>query len=189
MKTQPHACGKEENDAIIANEPVDPQKVAQARRIMLALQQELKEHISNGAGPFLAAVYDAQGVLIAKASNSVVRDNCSSHHAEINAIAAAEKKLNTFDLSNRHLSLYVTAEPCLMCLGGIMWSGLEAVYYGVPSKRVEEITGFDEGFKPNWLQEFKKRGITVYGNIEPACGEEVLETYVRQGHKVYKPAR
>ena len=76
-----------------------------------------------------------------------------------------------------------------MCLGGIMWSGIKAVYYGVPSKRVEEITGFDEGFKPDWLEEFKKRGITVYGNIAVEVGEQVLRDYVAQGHTVYKPER
>lgn len=101
----------------------------------------------------------------------------------MNAIKAAEKALNTFDLSSANLSLYVTAEPCMMCLGGIMWSGIKAVYFGVPSKRVEEITGFDEGFKPNWFDEFKKRGIAVYGNIESEAGEEVLRSYVAAGKK------
>lgn len=70
-----------------------------------------------------------------------------------------------------------------------MWSGIKNVYFGVPSKKVEQITGFDEGFKPHWLKEFKKRGITVYGNIEPEAGEIVLKNYVDGGKKVYKPAR
>ena len=107
----------------------------------------------------------------------------------MNAIRAAEKALNTFDLSSANLSLYVTAEPCMMCLRGIMWSGIKAVYFGVPSQRVEEITGFDEGFKPNWFDEFKKRGIAVYGNIESEAGEEVLRGYVTAGKKVYQPER
>lgn len=64
-----------------------------------------------------------------------------------------------------------------------MWSGIKAVYFGVPSQRVEEITGFDEGFKPNWFDEFKKRGIAVYGNIESEAGEEVLRGYVTAGKK------
>lgn len=174
---------------IISNEVLDVQKVEKAVPVILSLQEELKTHISKGAGPFLAAIYDRRGNLVAKAANSVVNKNCSHNHAEMNAIRLAEEKLNTFDLAPHHLSLYVTAEPCLMCLGGIMWSGIEAVYYGVPSKQVEEITGFDEGFKPGWLEEFKKRGITVYGNIEPYAGEEVLRAYMDQGRQVYKPSR
>ena len=70
-----------------------------------------------------------------------------------------------------------------------MWSGIKEVYYGVPSKSVENITGFDEGFKPHWFKEFKKRGIIVYGNIETELGEEELHNYVNSSKKIYKPSR
>ena len=182
---------KKQTQSVIANEVIQPQKLETAQKIILALQQELADKIAGGenCGPFLAAIYDEKRRLIAKEANSVVADNCSHAHAEMNTIRAAEKKLNTYDLSGHNLSLYVTAEPCIMCLGGIMWSGIKAVYYSVPSARVEAITGFDEGFKPNWLDEFKKRGITVYGNIEVETGEQVLENYVRNGQKIYKPKR
>lgn len=172
---------------ILANEPLDGAKLQKAQKILRELQAELPAHIQKGSGPFLAAIYDDKGNLIAKCSNSVVQEQCSNCHAEMNTIRQAEKVLATYDLSKHNLSLYVTSEPCIMCLGGIMWSGIKAVYYGVTSKRVEEITGFDEGFKPNWLEEFKRRGITAYGNIESELGEKVLYDYVNQGHEVYKP--
>ena len=175
--------------SVIANEKIDDLKLIKASKIILDLQQELKKYINKGYGPFLAAIYDSKGNLIAKAANNVVNKSCSNNHAETNAIKLAEKKLNTYDLSPYNLSIYVTSEPCMMCLGSIMWSGIKAVYYGVPSNRVSKITGFDEGFKPNWLSEFKKRGITVYGQIEQGMGEKVLKDYVKQGHTVYKPKR
>ncbi|MBR1604870.1 MAG: nucleoside deaminase [Alphaproteobacteria bacterium] len=137
----------------------------------------------------MAAIYDQNGQLIAKEANSVVTEVCSHNHAEMNVIKAAEKVLGTYDLSPHNLRLYISAEPCLMCLGGIMWSGIKEVYYGVPSKIVEEITGFDEGFKPDWLTEFKKRGITVYGNIEIEAGKKVLQEYISKQYIVYKPTR
>lgn len=179
----------EKKMSVISNEKIDEQKLAHASKIILGLQKELPQYIKNGSGPFLAAVFDESGNLIAKEANSVVSKLCSHNHAEMNTIAAAEQKLKTYDLSRHNLSLYVTAEPCIMCLGGIMWSGIKAVYYGVSSKKVEEITGFDEGFKPDWLNEFKKRGITVYGQIEPEVGEQVLKQYVQNKHIVYKPER
>lgn len=175
--------------SVIANEKIDDLKLIKASKIILDLQQELKKYINKGYGPFLAAIYDSKGNLIAKAANNVVNKSCSNNHAETNAIKLAEKKLNTYDLSPYNLSIYVTSEPCMMCLGSIMWSGIKAVYYGVPSNRVSKITGFDEGFKPNWLSEFKKRGITVYGQIEQGMGEKVLKDYVTQRHTVYKPKR
>lgn len=175
---------------IISNETLDTEKVNHAKEILLDLQADLKTRIgSNGVGPFLAAIYDEKGNLVSKETNSVVHDQCSNCHAEVNAIRAAEKKLGTYDLAPYNLSLYVTSEPCIMCLGAIMWSGIRNVYYGVTSTRVEEITGFDEGFKPDWLNEFKNRGITVYGNIATKEGEDVLEYYVNSGEPVYKPSR
>lgn len=174
---------------IIANREINEKELAKATEIITGLQNELKDYIAKGHGPFLAAVYDEKGNLIAKTANSVINETCSNNHAEMNAIKAAEKAFETYDLSSYNLSLYVTSEPCMMCLGGIMWSGIKAVYYGVPSKRVEEITGFDEGFKPDWFNEFKKRGITAYGNIAQEIGEAVLHDYVKQGNTVYKPER
>lgn len=174
---------------VIANEEINTAKLAQAEKIILQLQQELPSYIANGSGPFLAAMYDEQGNLVAKEANSVINEGCSHNHAEMNAIKAAEKALQTYDLSTYNLSLYVTAEPCMMCLGGIMWSGIKAVYYGVPSERVEQITGFDEGFKPNWFEEFQKRGISAYGNIAVKAGEKVLQDYVSDGKTVYQPNR
>ena len=180
---------KNKKTSVIANEKIDKVKLSDADKIILDLQSQLKKYINKGYGPFLAAIYDSKGRLIARAANSVVNKSCSHNHAEMNAIKLAEKKLGTHDLSKYNLSIYVTSEPCMMCLGAIMWSGIRAIYYGVPSERVAKITGFDEGFKPKWFDEFKKRGITVYGQIETDAGEQVLQNYVTQGHTVYKPKR
>ncbi len=174
---------------IISNEETDESKLSRARSLLLQLQEEARACIAEGSGPFLAAVYDEQGSLIAKAANRVLRAQCRDRPAEMNAIKAAQAALGTYDLSPFNLSLYVTSEPCMMCIGALIWSGIRAIYYGVPSRRVEEITGFDEGFKPHWMEEFRKRGITVYGNIEPSAGAKVLEEYVRAGRVVYRPER
>ena len=174
---------------VISNEKIDNSKVEIASKIIADLQKDMPSFTINGSGPFVAAVYDEKGNLVVKVANSVVNENCSNNHAEMNVIKAAEEKLGTYDLAPYNLKLYVTAEPCIMCVGGIMWSGIKEVYYGVPSKSVEKITGFDEGFKPHWFKEFKKRGIVVYGNIEPQLGEDALHNYVEQGKTIYKPSR
>lgn len=177
------------NAEVISNEEIDLNKLKIASTIIKSLQRDMPKYTKNGSGPFVAAVYDEKGKQLVIVANSVVNENCSNNHAEMNAIKAVQKKLKTYDLAPYNLSLYVTAEPCMMCIGGIMWSGIKNVYYGVPSKKVEEITGFDEGFKPNWFDEFKKRGITVYGNIETEIGEAELHKYVNDGKKIYKPSR
>lgn len=72
---------------------IDDVKLANATKILLGLQQELKRYIAKGHGPFLAAIYDSDGNLIAKTANSVVNKSCSHNHAEMNAIKLAEKRL------------------------------------------------------------------------------------------------
>ena len=67
---------------IICNAPIDSEKLQKATQIIVSLQQELKTHIAQGAGPFLAAIYDDKYNLIAKASNSVITGGCSHNHAE-----------------------------------------------------------------------------------------------------------
>ena len=167
---------------------ITPKQEETAKQIIRQLQQENARNTELGFGPFLAAVYDGKGNLIAKMSNTVAKDKSCLCHAEINTIKAACKKLDTYDLAPFNLSIYVTAEPCIMCMGAIMWSGIKRVFYGVNSADVEKITGFDEGFKPAWFEEFAKRGIEVFGEIEPEEGRKVLREYVSSGKEVYKPS-
>lgn len=178
-----------QTEKTVTETPLKDADLKNAERVVAALQEELKSYIAKGSGPFLAAVYDEHGQLIAKEANSVVLDNCSHCHAEMNVIRAAQQALKTYDLSPYRLRLYVTAEPCMMCLGGILWSGIQAIYYGVPSDRVQEITGFDEGYKPDWQQAFKKRGIAVFGPLAVSAGERVLKEYIQSGRTVYRPDR
>lgn len=159
-----------------------------ARKIILELQHENAKLIEEGYGPFLAAIYDKNGNLIAKMPNTVSKDKCCLCHAEVNTLRKAHEKLQAYDLAPFELAIYVTAEPCIMCAGAIMWSGIKKVFYGVNSADVENITGFDEGFKPDWINEFAKRNISVYGEIEPEAGREVLRKYVSSGKEIYKPS-
>lgn len=172
---------------IVANSPISKTELENANKVMQNVHNKTAEGVRNGKGPFYAEIYDASGNLVISSSNSVVEDNCCLHHAEINTIKKAHEKFKEYSLAPENLTIYINAEPCIMCAGAIMWSGIKTVYFGVPSNEVEKITGFDEGYKPNWIKEFKKRGITVYGNIEQQAGEKVLEDYVNSGRKIYKP--
>ena len=151
------------------------------------LCEENKKAQNDGYGPFCAAICDNQGNILTIAHNSVLIDNSSLSHAEINAIRQIQQKFNTYDLSKYNLSICITAEPCVMCMGAIMWSGIKNVYYGVSSDIVEKITGFDEGYKPNWQNYFEQKGIQVIGNIESDACIEILNLYVNSNRKIYKP--
>lgn len=174
---------------ITANSSIEKSELNKAKQIIKDVQTKTEKEIKKGKGPFYAIIYDDKGNVIAQSANSVVQEKCCLYHAEINTIQLAHKKFKQYDLAPYNLSIYINAEPCIMCSGAIMWSGIKRVFYSVPSKDVEKITGFDEGYKPDWINEFKKRNITVYGNIESEMGKQIMRDYMSQGKEVYKPTR
>lgn len=81
--------------------------------------------------PIGAVVVNAEGVIVARSHNSVERDCTQASHAEIVALAAAGKELGDWRLNGHWL--YVTLEPCSMCMGLITLSRLAGVVYGASS--------------------------------------------------------
>ena len=76
----------------------------------------------------VGCVIVSDGKIIAKAHNKKEKKNCAIHHAEIECIMKACKKLNNWNLYN--CDMYVTLEPCMMCTGAIVQSRINHVYYG-----------------------------------------------------------
>ena len=101
-----------------------------------------RESVEKGGGPF-GAVITRNGEIIAESHNQVTLLNDPTAHAEINAIRAAARKLNTFDLSG--CEIYASCEPCPMCLGAIYWARLDKIYFAGSRSDAEEV-GFDDSF-------------------------------------------
>ena len=83
------------------------------------------------------------GEIVATGCNRVTDEHDPTAHAEVSAIRAACRKLNTFDLSG--CEIYTSCEPCPMCLGAIYWAHLDRMYYGNNQHDAAEI-GFDDAF-------------------------------------------
>ncbi len=66
--------------------------------------------------------------VISKGHNRREIKNDVTSHAEIEAIRKASKKLQDWQLID--CDLYVTIEPCLMCMGAIIQSHIRNIYYG-----------------------------------------------------------
>ena len=81
--------------------------------------------------PIGAVVVNAEGIIVARAHNSVERDCTQRAHAESLAIELAGQALGDWRLND--CWLYVTLEPCSMCMGLIKLSRLAGVVYGAPS--------------------------------------------------------
>ena len=66
--------------------------------------------------------------IIAKAHNSPISKNDPTAHAEIEVLRKAGKKLLNYRLPKT--TLYVTLEPCAMCLGAMIHARIERVVFG-----------------------------------------------------------
>ena len=82
----------------------------------------------NGEVPVGCVIVDDQGNIVTYASNSMIKNNDPTAHAEILAIRKACKKKKTQKLID--FSLYVTLEPCEMCEAAIYQVGIKKVFFG-----------------------------------------------------------
>lgn len=88
---------------------------------------EAKKALKIGEIPVGCAVFQ-NGVLISSAHNYRESKNNSILHAEIIAISDACEKLGSWRLND--CVMYVTLEPCMMCMGAIVESRIKKVYFG-----------------------------------------------------------
>ncbi|ALE52225.1 adenosine deaminase [Candidatus Thioglobus autotrophicus] len=92
----------------------------------LAIQQaKLAKNIDEVP---VGAVLVRDEQLIASAHNQPISTNDPTAHAEIQVLRAAGKKLNNYRLPNT--TLYVTLEPCTMCLGAMIHARVSRVVFG-----------------------------------------------------------
>jgi tRNA(Arg) A34 adenosine deaminase TadA len=155
-------------------------------RFVLELSRQNVEH--GTGGPFAAAVYENDGRLIAVGVNMVVTAKCSVFHAEIVALALAQRVMGRYDLSDGgklHFDLFTTTEPCAMCFGAIPWSGVRRLVCGARDEDARAI-GFDEGPKtPDWVSALNDRGIAVLSNVLRKDAVALLKDYAAMGGTIY----
>lgn len=107
----------------------------------LALK-EAKKAISRGEVP-VGAVIIADSKVLARAHNQPCRWQDPTAHAEILALRSAARKRQNYRLPD--CVLYVTLEPCAMCLGAAVQARIKRVVYGAADPKagaVESVLQF-----------------------------------------------
>lgn len=93
----------------------------------LALQQAQRS-ADIGEVPVGAVLVDSEGKLLAKGHNRPIINQDATAHAEIQVIREASLRLENYRLPGT--TLYVTLEPCAMCVGAIIHARIARVVYG-----------------------------------------------------------
>ena len=156
-------------------------------RLAIAVSRENVERETGG--PFGAAIFESDtGRLVAVGMNSVVRLNNCTLHGEMVAFMMAQAHVRSFTLNAPQLpahELVTSCEPCAMCLGATLWSGVRRVVYGAGREDAARLR-FDEGpVFPESYRYLEERGITIVRNLLRDEAVAVLERYREKSGMIY----
>ena len=126
----------------------------------------------------IGAVIVFDNKIIAKGHNRKEQKQLAISHAEIEAINKAEKRLKNWRLID--CDIYVTIEPCLMCMGAIIQSRIRNIYYGA-----KDPSG---GAVVSSINALESKNINHHPNaeggvLEKECGE-IISNYFQLKRKL-----
>lgn len=98
--------------------------------MMHALVQAHKAFDHNEV-PIGAVIVDKDGKIIARAYNQVEKKTSQLAHAELQVLDKVTKKMKRWRLND--LTIYVTLQPCVMCMGALILSRIGRIVYAANS--------------------------------------------------------
>ena len=158
-------------------------------RMRLAIELSRQNVTCGTGGPFGAAIFEqATGALLAVGVNSVMRLNNSTLHGETVAIMMAQQRLGSYTLAGSPdvaYELFSSCDPCAMCLGAVLWSGVRRMVTGAHRDDATALS-FEEGpVFPDSYRYLEERGVSVVRGVLRQDAAAVLELYRRQGGPIY----
>lgn len=135
--------------------------------------EQAAEAAAAGEVPVGALIVSATGELLGAASNRPITSHDPTAHAEIGALRAAALALGNYRLPG--CTLYVTIEPCTMCVGAMVHARIAHLVFGAPEPRFGAVVSgrrlLDEGgFNHSMTYEG--------GVLAQECGE-MMRTFFR----------
>ncbi|ERP92655.1 CRISPR-associated protein Csn1 [Marinobacter sp. ES-1] len=144
-----------------------------ARALELASQAASKDEVPVGA------VVVLNGKEIGAGFNAPISGCDPTAHAEIGALRDAAARVGNYRLAGA--TLYVTLEPCTMCVGAIVHSRISRLVYGAAEPKagaVESARRTLEEPHLNWRVE------VTGGVMAEACGQAISEFFSRRRREI-----
>ncbi|WP_432735996.1 nucleoside deaminase [Maridesulfovibrio sp. FT414] len=158
--------------------PADPPAGQTWRSMMdVAIRESFKAR-RNGEVPIGAALFSADGQLLATGSNTPLTASDPTGHAEINCIRAACEKAENYRLPRGSI-LVVTLEPCIMCLGAIIHSRVDGIVFGAPDPKAGAVVSNMEGTE----LPFANHKFWVLGGVSEQECRDILQSFFLQKRK------
>jgi tRNA(Arg) A34 adenosine deaminase TadA len=155
----------------------------------LAISLARKNVNDESGGPFGALVIQKPlNRIVGAGVNCVVRNNNSMLHAEVMALMMAQQETGFYSLKSdggpSH-ELITTCEPCAMCLGAALWSGVSSIVCGAHRSDAQAI-GFDEGpvFDKSYRY-LKLKGIKIVFGVLKKEARDLFALYQDKNGLIY----
>lgn len=129
-----------------------------------------KEGMKTGEVP-VGAIIVKNNEIISMAHNEVETSTNPIAHAEVLAIQRACKILRNWRLTD--CTLYVTLEPCIMCMGAILNSRISKLVYGAGDNKLGAVES-----QSDFIHNPLFRNIEIYpGILEEECVDLMQEFF------------
>lgn len=122
----------------------------------------------------VGAVLVQDDKLVAEGCNRPIASHDPTAHAEVMALRAAGELLGNYRLAGT--TLYVTLEPCLMCVGAIVHARVSRLVFGAFDPKSGAVTSCLQGFEAPGLNH---RVTSAGGVLAEECGE-LLKAFFRK---------
>ena len=120
----------------------------------------------------IGAVVVVGDEIIARAFNQPISAVDPTAHAEVVAVRAAAKAVGNYRLVGA--TVYVTVEPCMMCVGALSHARVAEVVYGAPEPRTGSLVSTLQGLESSGLHH---RFAVTAGVLEAECRNLIQEFF------------
>jgi len=132
-----------------------------------------REAAAAGEVP-VGAVIVREGQIIGRGRNGPVGAHDPTAHAEIVALRDAATRVGNYRLAG--CTLYVTLEPCLMCVGAFMHARVDRVVYGTTEPKAGAMESTQRAHEHPALN----HRVTVVSGVLAADCRELLQSFFRE---------
>jgi len=122
----------------------------------------------------VGAVVVKEDRILSQAYNKREKENNPCGHAEILALTQASEKLQSWRLEG--CSIYVSLEPCLMCLGAILQARISSLIYACPDPK----TGFSSYYKLDQQKNWHKNRLKVHSSLFEEESSQLLKDFFKK---------
>jgi tRNA(adenine34) deaminase len=122
----------------------------------------------------IGAVLVVDGSVVAAAFNQPVTTNDPTAHAEVLVLREAARVLGNYRLTEA--TVYVTVEPCLMCVGALVHARVREVIYGAAEPKTGALVSTVKGLESPGLNH---RFEVTAGVLEQDC-RAIIQEFFRE---------